>query len=141
MEQLSSLVPRWQQYSLSTRLYTAESTFFPLPQLNLMGLAKPLHAWLVEYALCIFAGVVLHMRSSGLGGGTFEEWRKLSASHPGFPSRILSRSFGENFSPTLRDKIWNGKPGFEARKLCCGLRRSQSRPRLVKAMHRVRGGL
>ena len=33
------------------------------------------------------------------------------ASNPGFPFRILSRSF---FSPKLRDKIQNGKPGFEA---------------------------
>ena len=39
------------------------------------------------------------------------------ASNPGFPFRILSRSFGEKigFSPKLRDKIRNGKPGFEAR--------------------------
>ena len=36
------------------------------------------------------------------------------ASNPGFPFRILSRSFGEksDFSPKLRDKI--GKHGFEA---------------------------
>ena len=39
------------------------------------------------------------------------------ASNPGFPFWILSRSFGEksNFSPKLRDKIWNGKPGFKAK--------------------------
>ena len=30
------------------------------------------------------------------------------ASNPGFPFRILSRR-------KLRDKIWNGKPGFEAK--------------------------
>ena len=38
------------------------------------------------------------------------------ASNPGFPFRILPRSFGEklNFSPKLRDKIRNRKPGFEA---------------------------
>ena len=32
------------------------------------------------------------------------------ASNPGFPFQILSRNFGEK----LRDKIRNGKPGFEA---------------------------
>ena len=39
------------------------------------------------------------------------------ASNPGFPFRILSRSFGEkseDFSPKLQDKIRNRKPGFEA---------------------------
>ena len=43
------------------------------------------------------------------------------ASNPGFPFRILSRSFGEK-SPKLQDKIRNGKPGFEARngvRVCC----------------------
>ena len=34
----------------------------------------------------------------------------LLALNPGFPFRILSRSF----SPKLWGKIWNGKPGFEA---------------------------
>ena len=36
------------------------------------------------------------------------------ASNPGFPYRILSRSFTSDFSPKLRDRIRNGKPGFEA---------------------------
>ena len=44
------------------------------------------------------------------GGGPFS----LLALNPGFPFRILSRS---RFSPKLRDKIQNGKPGFEARTL------------------------
>ena len=35
------------------------------------------------------------------------------ASNPSFPSRILSRT-ALRFSPKLRDKIWDGKPGFEA---------------------------
>ena len=33
------------------------------------------------------------------------------ASNPGFPFRILSHSF-KKFSPKLRDKIRNGKPGL-----------------------------
>ena len=33
--------------------------------------------------------------------------------NPGFPSRILSRSFGENLQ-VVRDKIRDGKLGFEA---------------------------
>ena len=33
---------------------------------------------------------------------------------PRLPFRILSRSFGEKWSPKLRDKIWNREPGFEA---------------------------
>ena len=36
---------------------------------------------------------------------------KRVASNPGSPFRILSRSFGEK---SLRDKIRNGEPGFEA---------------------------
>ena len=35
------------------------------------------------------------------------------ASNPGFSSRILSRSFGENLQ-AVRDKIRDGKLGFEA---------------------------
>ena len=35
------------------------------------------------------------------------------ASNPGFSSRILSRSFGENLR-AVRDKIRDGKLGFEA---------------------------
>ena len=35
-------------------------------------------------------------------------------SNPGFPFRILSRSFGDKFQK-LRDKIRNGKPGFKVK--------------------------
>ena len=35
------------------------------------------------------------------------------ASNPGFTSRILSRSFGENLQ-AVRDKIEDGELGFEA---------------------------
>ena len=35
------------------------------------------------------------------------------ASNPGFPSRILSRSFGENLQ-AVRDKIGDGELGFKA---------------------------
>ena len=35
-------------------------------------------------------------------------------SNPGFPFRILSRSFGEKFQK-LWDKIRNGKPGLKAK--------------------------
>ena len=46
------------------------------------------------------------------GGGHFYHDRTLLALNPGFLFQILSR-----FSPKLRDKIWNGKPGFKARTL------------------------
>ena len=37
------------------------------------------------------------------------------ASNPGSLFRILSRSFGDHFSPKLQDKIQNREPGFEDR--------------------------
>ena len=43
--------------------------------------------------------------------------------YPGFPFRILSRSFGEK----LRDKMRNGKPGFEASIYLLSLLNSQNR--------------
>ena len=44
------------------------------------------------------------------------------ASNPGFPFRILSCSFGEKLEVKLRDKIRNGKPGFEVSIwLCTGM--------------------
>ena len=48
------------------------------------------------------------------GGVHFNHDRTLLASNPGLPSGFC---LAADFSPKQRDKIWNGKPGFEARTL------------------------
>ena len=57
----------------------------------------------------------LVLGGTNFGGVHFYHDKTLLASNPGFPFRILSHS--RFFSKAVRQKIRNGKPGFEARTL------------------------